>query len=501
MQSLENWVCKASGITCHSDKVLPGYIFVAICGRAADGNTFAQVATDRGALAIVSDCPDKLPPLPIPVVIVPDARLALSALSAAFYHNPSQQLQLIGVTGSNGKTTIACLLEHIFSQSGLRPGLIGTIRVNTGKNSIPSTLTTPDAVSLQQYLAQMVSNKVTHVAMEVSAQGIDMQRAAHVNFSTGILSNICPDHLDFHGDFSNYLAAKIKFLNLLSPETPLIVNIADHYCRATTEHFSGRLITAALDYPADICARLTRLSASGSRFTLTLSKPLVTLGGHTLPPGQYSMNVTIPGRHNVENAMLAATAALIHDIAPAAIASALENFQGVERRMDIFELDGLTVVDDTALNPGSIEAVFHTIRALRYQHLVVVTAIRGGRGAAINAANAATLATLQRSLAFTLIITDSADKVGAADKVTLEERLAFLQTLNTFHADYTHTSTLPSAIKTALKHTDTDDLLVLIGAQGMDAGRQVLTTVLKAHPSHPPHSYHQDPACQYSITP
>ena len=486
MQALENWVSNATGITCHSDMVRPGYIFVAICGRAIDGNAFAQTAADRGALVIVSDCPDHLPPLRMPVLVVANARLALSELAAAFYKNPSHKLNLVGITGSNGKTTIACLLEHIFILNGFQTGLIGTVRVNTGKNAIPSTLTTPDAVSLQHYLSQMLSNKVTHAAMEVSAQGVEMHRVAHVHFSTGILSNLCADHLDFHGNFASYLAAKAKFLNLLTPATPLIVNIADPYCQVVTSHFTGNLITAAVNSPADICATITHLTSYGSGFTLTLNKPLITLTGQPLPANQYAMTLAIPGRHNIENALLATAAALLHGISPADVAQALANFRGVERRMDIFHLDGLIVVDDTALNPGSIEAVFDTISTLRYQRLVVVNAIRGQRGPAINAANAATLAKARRKLPFSLIITDSADQVGPADTVTPEESLAFQTTLNTLKTDYTYTNTLPAAITAALSHVVAGDLIVLIGAQGMDTGRQVLTTMMKSPNAHCP---------------
>ena len=491
MQALENWNSKATGITCHSDLVRPGYIFVAICGRTIDGNAFAQTAADRGALVIVSDCPDHLPPLRIPVLVVTNARLALSELAAALYDDPSHKLKLIGVTGSNGKTTIACLLEHIFAQCGFQTGLIGTLRVSTGKNSFPSTLTTPDAINLQHYLAQMVKNRVTYAAMEVSAQGIDMHRVAHVHFSTGILSNLCADHLDFHGNFANYLAAKAKFLNLLTPPTPLIVNIADPYCQVIASHFTGNLITAAVNNPADICATITYLTSYGSGFTITINKPLLALTGQPLPVGQYAMTLAIPGRHNIENALLAIAAALLHGISPADIAQALANFRGVERRMDIFHLDGLTVVDDTALNPGSIEAVFDTISTLRYQRLVVVNAIRGQRGPAINAANAATLARTQRKLPFSLIITDSADQVGPADTVTPEESLAFQTALNTLKIDYTHTTTLSAALRTALSHAAAGDLIVLIGAQGMDTGRHVLTTMMNSSNAHCPTQIYQ----------
>lgn len=479
MQTCAEWITQATGITCHSDKVRPGYIFVAIVGRTTDGNAFAAAAAARGALVIVSDSPARLPPLTLPVITVPDARLALARLAALFYGNPSDKLHLVGITGSNGKTTIACMLEHIFTQAGLTTGLIGTIRVNTGTNSFPSTLTTPDAVSVQHYLAQMLKNKVTHAAMEVSAQGIDMHRVANVRFSAGILTNLCADHLDFHGSFASYLEAKAKFLDLLGTGTPLIVNIADPYCQAIASRFSGKLITAAIDSPADITASITHLTTYGSAFTVTVNRPLAAGNGQMLPAGRYPMTLALPGRHNVENALLAGIAALVHGLAPETIRAALADFRSVERRMNIFHLEGLTIVDDTALNPGSIDAVFAALASFRYNRLIVVNAIRGQRGTAINAANAAALTGQRRKLPFELIITASNEQVGPADSVTAEEKLAFLTTLNTLKTDYTYTGTLSGAIRLALGHALPGDLLLLIGAQGMDAGRQVLSSLAK----------------------
>ncbi len=485
MQALDDLVARATGITCHSGEVYPGNIFVAIRGRITDGNSFAVAAAERGALAVISDCPEQLPPLNIPIIVVANARLALAKLAAAFYNNPSENMSLIGVTGSNGKTTIACMLEHIFTHNGLTAGLIGTVRVNNGKTTFPSVLTTPDAVSIQQYLSQMIKNKVTHAAMEVSAQGIDMHRVANVSFSAGILSNICADHLDFHGDFASYMNAKAKFMALLDTKTPFIVNIGDPYCQAIVRNFDGKLITTAIGYSeADISATITHLSPYGSSFDIHINEPLSTNGGHLLTPQKYCVTLAIPGRHNIENALLAAAAALLHDINPEKITRALASFRSVERRMNVFHLNGITIIDDTALNPGSIDAVFDTIGAFRYNRLIVVNAIRGRRGPAINAANAAAIAGRQREIPFELIVTSSVDHVGAADIVTGEEKMAFLTTLNTLKIEYTYTSTLPNALGIALNRTMPGDLLLLVGAQGMDAGRQIVTELVNAYNSH-----------------
>ncbi|EAX46705.1 UDP-N-acetylmuramyl-tripeptide synthetases [Thermosinus carboxydivorans Nor1] len=460
----------AAGISCHSGEIKPGWVFVAIRGRAADGNAYAAEAVRHGAKAVVTDAPDRLPPLAIPVAVVPDARQALAALAAHFYNHPSRSLNLVGVTGSNGKTTVALMLEHIFRTAGHLPGLIGTVRVNVGKISFPSRLTTPDAASLQRYLALMRDSGVTHAAMEVSAQGVEMSRVDHVTFSCGILTNICADHLDFHHTFADYLAAKERFLTLLGP-SPLVVNRDDDHCRRMAALAGGPVIAVSLTGPADVTAQILHTPAYGSKFRLTWS----TLPGRqNIPAGQITVSLPLAGRHNVENALLAAAAGLLHGISPDEIAAAFSSFQGVERRLEIYRCGGFTVIDDTALNPGSIDAVFATITTFRYRRLVVVNAIRGGRGAAINALNAITMARWQAALPFELIVTASADQVGPADTVTAEERQAFLGELSRTGAAFSFYLDLQTAIQSALQRLYDGDLLVLLGAQGMDTGRQVL---------------------------
>lgn len=468
---------QATGITCNSRDVKPGYIFVAIHGRVTNGNLFIQDALSRGAIAVVTDeggtCQSALP-----IFQVDNARQALAQLAAEYYGHPSRELQLIGVTGTNGKTTITAMLEHIFCHYGLTAGLIGTVQVNLGKASLPSTLTTPDAATLQYYLRQMCQNNVTHAAMEVSAQGIDMHRADHVNFSCGILANISPDHLDFHGDYAAYIAAKKNFLNLLTPTTPLIVNGDDCCCRDIASHYAGPVFSVSLSSSnADLRGNMLTTTAYGSRTLMTVQNDLL-LAGSSLSVKTFELRLSVPGRHNVENALLAIAAARLAEIPLNNICTALAEFKSVDRRMTIFHLEGRTIIDDTALNPGSIAAVFDTISHLRYRRLIVANAIRGNRGQAINAVNAATLASQQRQLPFHLIVTTAADYVSHPDKVSADEEAAFIQALDDADAAYAFTETLPDALKLAFDSSLPGDLLVLLGAQGMDEGRRLLTQLI-----------------------
>lgn len=471
MPSLSEILHSATGITCHSAEVCPGDIFVAIRGRSHDGNKFAYQAARRGAAAIVSDVIDTQTCLGAPVVKVSDARKACAWLASEFYRHPSRELSLTGVTGTNGKTTIVAMLYHMYRTADLRAGMIGTVSVDFGDYSLPSKLTTPDSISLQRYLRQMRDQNVSHAAMEVSAQGMELNRVDNVSFKCGILTNVCPDHLDFHGDFASYVRAKQMFPRFLSG-SPLIVNAADPECIAISRTYDGPVITAGINVPAHICARVLKSSHRGSVFQLTVARELESLSGLQDIP---SLQLSAPGLHNVENAMLAAIAALVQGVSPYAIARGLASFGGVERRFKVCDHSGCTVIDDTALNPGSIDAVFETIRKFHFKRLVVVNAIRGCRGPAINAANAQALARWQNAFPFTMVITASHDHTALADQVTRQEQTAFLNELDRSNAKYLYTETLTEAIGVAKAVAQTGDLLLLIGAQGMDQGYSLLT--------------------------
>ncbi len=456
---------EATGVTCDSRQVAPGHLFVAVRGHSRDGNTYAAAAVAAGALAVVSDRPAGLPALAVPVVAVPDARRALAELAARFHRHPSRGLALVGVTGTNGKTTVACMLAHIFRQAGHAAGLIGTLGVRVGDASYPGTLTTPDAATLQGYLAAMRDSGVTHAAMEVSAQGLQQGRADAVRFSCGIATNISPDHLDFPGGFAAYLAAKQGFPALLGPAAPLIVNAADPRCLAMAAAAPAPALTCAVGAPADFTARIAGLTSRGSRFTVAAA---------ALPGGELAASLPLPGRHNVENALLATAAALLHGIAPQTIARALATFGGVPRRFAVSRPAGLTIVDDTALNPASIDAVFRALGAFRRRRLVVAFAVRGGRGPAINAACAAALARWWQQEPFALIVTAAAGAVGPADTVAGDEKSAFCAALDTTGTDYIYRETLAAAIDDAVAAAGPGDLVALLGAQGMDDGYRLL---------------------------
>lgn len=461
-----------TGITCDSRNVDPGFVFVALRGERYDGHAFIPEACLRGARAVVAETRQHV--VPVPCLLVPDSRLALAKLAAHFHGHPSRALEVIGVTGTNGKTTTACLLHHILQTAGRASGLIGTVAVKYATRTLPAGLTTPGADELQAHLAAMRSEGLQSVVMEVSSQGIKTQRIAGMHFSFGILTNITLDHLDTHATFREYIGTKRRFLDMLAPDRTVFVNRDDLGARSLLPELKARVVTFGF-HPASQLQVVSEHPAAGpARFTLRISRAIDTHRSTLLP---LNLPLTLPllGAHNMANAAAAVGVALGLGVEPHFIQEALATFPGVERRLEVFRLADLTVVDDTALNPASLDAVFRVVAALPHQRLVVVYALRGGRSPAVNRINALALGEWGHRLAFAaLVTTSSVAHVGEVDRVRPEEEEAFFAGLATAGLTCLHFPDLRDAVAAALARTRPGDLLLLLGAQGMDAGRAVL---------------------------
>lgn len=459
-------VSLATGISSDSRLVQPGNIFVGLKGLQDNGNFYINEAICKGAIAIVTECPLDIPP-DIPVFVVENARRTLAYLCADFYGNPGAKLNITAVTGTNGKTTTAAMIDKIFRHNGYTTGFIGTDCIKIGAVSSPSSLTTPDAPTVQKCLHDMVQQKVTHVTMETSAQGIELERVTAIPFNCGILTNVTPDHLDFHGSFAAYIQAKRLFLNILFNAPPLCINADDPLCTSIAAKYAGPLITYGIKHPADIMAEHIRLFSSGCSFRMHAVTPVASFDCACI--------LHVCGLHNIYNALAAVSACITHQILPETIVDGLARFKGVERRMQIRHLRDFTVIDDTALNPGSIDAVFQTVKQLPFNRIVLVTSIRGSRGTAINCKNAALL--VKWGLYYNLeriIVTSSQSHLDHRNLVTAEEEACFLKTLSQSNLPFAHFRELPDAITYAISQLNSGDLLLLLGAQGMDSGLSIL---------------------------
>lgn len=460
------------GITCDSRQVKIGYLFVAIPGTVQDGHDYITEAINLGARAVVAEKP--ICKCSCPLILVSDSRRALAKLAACFWGHPSQRIKLIGITGTNGKTTTAYMLNHILHSAGRSAGLISTLEVKYQTHAFPSKLTTPAADTLQQYLAYMAAEGSEFAIMEVSSQGINTHRIAESHFDLGILTNITLDHLDTHANFLEYRQTKRRFLNMLASNGTVLVNADDLGGRSLLSELRTPYLSYGLGPFAQVRGNILQTMPRKSSFLLTISRPLPT-HNVIVEPLQLPLVVNVPGRHNVANALAAATAALTYGIDPPAIQEALSTFTGVSRRLELHRLGRFIVLDDTALNPASFDAVFESVTALPYRRLVVVYALRGNRTPAVNGANALALAWWAKRLNFRHFLTTCSDEyVCEQDRVSSEEEAAFFSSLTAAGIFSSHSPELQPALRTALDRVESGDLLLLLGAQGMDHGWELL---------------------------
>ncbi|MBI3321610.1 MAG: UDP-N-acetylmuramoyl-L-alanyl-D-glutamate--2,6-diaminopimelate ligase, partial [Candidatus Omnitrophica bacterium] len=375
-----------AGIACHSKQVRPGDLFIAIEGAAADGHAFLEEAIARGAAAVVaqrfpawyrSGGPGALrsggvtgpQPRPCPCVVVRDTREALVVVAARFYGHPSRKLRLIGVTGTNGKTTTTYLLKTILEHSGFRAGLLGTIVYQIGDRVVPSTNTTPGPLELQRYFAQMVGQGLEWCAMEVSSHALAQGRVAGLEFQAAIFSNLGSDHLDYHKTFDAYAAAKRRLFEYLRPDGWAVINADDEHGRMLAETIPHRsIVTYGMERPAKASVRQVACSWHGTELILDT------------PWGVVPITTPVLGRHNVWNIASASTTLLALGLTPAAIRNGLADAAQVPGRLERVPNDAdIDIVIDYAHTADALRLVLLSLRELTRGRLIVVFGCGGDR--------------------------------------------------------------------------------------------------------------------------
>ncbi len=251
------------GICFDSRSVKPGFLFVAVKGTQSDGHEYILKAIEAGAAAVVCEKLPGIVPDNINFVTVKNSNQALGIIASNFFANPSEKLKLTGVTGTNGKTTVATLLYKLFGVLGHRPGLISTVENRIVDKTIPSTHTTPDPVQLNELLNRMVESGCTHVFMEVSSHAIDQDRIAGLKFAGGIFTNITHDHLDYHKTFENYIKAKKKFFDELGNDAFALVNADDKRGMVMMQNTKATKYSFGLKKIVDFKAKIITNSIEG----------------------------------------------------------------------------------------------------------------------------------------------------------------------------------------------------------------------------------------------
>lgn len=385
-----------SGITYDSRRVTPGMLFVAIPGRNADGHEFVSKAIERGASAVLCERACALPSRATRIS-VPDAREALAQAARAYFDHPSAKLKVIGVTGTNGKTTVAFMVKSILEAAGVKTGLLGTVRYEIGDRVIPAQRTTPESLEIQQMMAQMFKADCEACVMEVSSHALEQKRVLGVDFDVGIFTNLTRDHLDYHGTMEGYFAAKKKLFAALGPRGAAVVNADDVYGARLlgTTHTEVEL-TYALQNPARLRATKIELNADGSRFVVET------------PERKFALRLSLIGRHNVYNALAAVGAGMALKIDVVKIQAALTALPPVPGRLEAVKCgQPFGVFVDYAHTDDALTNVLTTLREVTKGRVLLLFGCGGNRDSGKRAKMGKVAAELAD---FTLITSDNPRK-------------------------------------------------------------------------------------------
>ncbi|HXX39643.1 MAG TPA: UDP-N-acetylmuramoyl-L-alanyl-D-glutamate--2,6-diaminopimelate ligase [bacterium] len=358
-----------TGLAVHSAQVRSGDLFAAIRGLSHDGHEYVADAVRQGAVAVLVDHP--FPGLGATQVVVSDTRLALGQVAAAFHSAPSAHLWVCGVTGTNGKTTTTYLLEDILARAGHRVGLVGTLgaRLLGAQMELhSSTPTTPEAPVLQRLLADMRAAGARDVIVEVTSHALVLHRVEGCRFSAAVFTNLTQDHLDFHQDFAGYRDAKARLFEMVVPDGVSVVNADDEAGAVMMRSSRAPVWTYGIERPADVTAERPEFGPHGTRLSIAW------------PGGRIPVELPLPGRFNVANALAAATVALARGIAPEVVREALETASGVPGRCEIVdEGQPFTVIVDYAHTPDGLEKVLELAREVAPGRCLAVFGCGGDR--------------------------------------------------------------------------------------------------------------------------
>jgi UDP-N-acetylmuramoyl-L-alanyl-D-glutamate--2,6-diaminopimelate ligase len=360
-----------TGVTHDSRDVTPGSVFVALKGFHADGSAFAPQAISAGAAAIVAGT---AAPAAVTAtagtawIPVTDARLALAQLAAEFNGHPSREMRVVGVTGTNGKTTTAYLVRAIFEAAGVTCGLMGTVAYCIGDTVIDAARTTPEAPDVQGFLRQMRDGGCGACVMEVSSHALALRRVDGTHFAAGVFTNLTRDHLDFHVNMEGYFAAKRRLFEMLPREAPAVINLDDPR-GASLVDIAGSPLTFAINRPADVTPGPLSFSLEGLSFDVRL------------PQGVVHVRSTLVGRPNVYNILGAVGVTAALGVPLEAIERGIARLAGVPGRFEVVSRrgDDITVIVDYAHTDDALRNLLETARPMATRRLITVFGAGGDR--------------------------------------------------------------------------------------------------------------------------
>jgi len=426
--------------------VTPGAAFFAVRGERADGHDFAAQAVESGASVLVVE--HAVEP-EVPQLVVPDSRAAMATAADAFFGEPTRELEVAGVTGTNGKTTSAYLLYSILTAAGRRPGLLGTVESRVGGQARPVVRTTPEAIDLQRTFREMLDAGDRSVALEASSHASVLRRLDRVRFDVLVFTNLTQDHLDFHGSMDEYYDAKRRlFTGAAAP--PAAVNVGDEYGRRLADELAdlGRapLLTFGFADDAEIRPEQLVLDGSGARFSA----------------GGIELETSLRGRFNVENVLGAVAAGILLDVDEEEIAAGIGALAGVPGRFEaVDEGQPFTVLVDYAHTPDSLDNVLRTARGVADGRVLVVFGAGGDR----DRGKRPLMGKVARDLADVVVVT--------SDNPRSEPPLGIIQDiLQGAGMDVEIDPDRRSAIERAISLAEAGDVVVIAG-KGHEQGQEV----------------------------
>ncbi|MFS0861389.1 UDP-N-acetylmuramoyl-L-alanyl-D-glutamate--2,6-diaminopimelate ligase [Fredinandcohnia sp. 179-A 10B2 NHS] len=354
-----------------SREVKQGSLFFCVKGNTFDGHAFSKQAVDNGAAAIIAE---RNLDVTIPVIIVRDSRRVMAILADAFFNHPTQKLHLIGVTGTNGKTSITHIIEQIFQSVGRKTGLIGTMYTKIGNRRIDMVNTTPESLLLQRSFKQMVDEQVETAVMEVSSHALDLGRVHGCDFDIAVFSNLTQDHLDYHQSMHEYRRVKgLLFASLgnrFEHKRPkfAVLNADDKASREYLKSTAATIITYGINQTSDIMARNIEMNSAGTAFDLET------------PVGKYKITMNLVGLFSVYNVLAAIAVCVVSGIPLQSIVNAVERVKGVPGRFELVNQgQNYTVIVDYAHTPDSLENVLNTVKQFSQGKILLVVGCGGDR--------------------------------------------------------------------------------------------------------------------------
>jgi len=430
-----------SDIAYDSRKVKSGSLFICIEGYKVDGHKFIDAAISAGAVAILSQKDIEVESCAA-VIKVADTRKALAHISSAFFGNPSNSFDLIGITGTKGKTTISFMIKSILESKNKKVGLIGTIANYIGEKSVTSERTTPESYDLQKLFTEMKSQNVNCTVMEVSSHALELSRVAASCFDVGIFTNLSQDHLDFHGNFDNYLEAKLKLFTMCKTG---LVNIDSEYKEQVIKASPCKMFTFGLSERADI--RAVNISSTSNSVSFSVITPWEDKNGE--------ITVNIPGRFSVYNALAAIGAACLTGIPFKNIKEGLSLVKVPGRAEIVYSSEKFTVMLDYAHSPDSLENILTAVREYAPARVVCMFGCGGDR----DKTKRPIMGEIAGMLSDFTIITSDNPRSEEPEEIVREIEQGIRET----GSKYITIVNRYQAIEYALLHAEPKDIIVLAG--------------------------------------